>query len=56
MSKKQAEAGKGSAPRKSADQSKYAENHGKIFKTLTWLEKKKQQEEAFIQSCVKMNS
>jgi hypothetical protein len=41
---KYSEAGKGSAPRKNADQEAYAQNHEKIFGAVGPLARKKQEE------------
>lgn len=41
---KHSEAGKGSAPRKNADQEAYAQNHEKIFGAVGPLARKKQEE------------
>lgn len=41
---KHSEAGKGSAPRKTADQEAYAQNHEKIFGAVGPLARKKQEE------------
>lgn len=41
---KHSEAGKGSAPRKSADYENYSSNHSKIFGNSGPLERKKQEE------------
>jgi hypothetical protein len=40
----QAEAGKGSAPRKAQDQKSYSENYDRIFGGNSWLERKKREE------------
>jgi hypothetical protein len=40
----QAEAGKGSAPRKNQDLKSYQDNYDKIFGGNSWLERKKREE------------
>jgi hypothetical protein len=41
---KHSDAGKGSAPRKTADQNSYSENHSKIFGESGFLARKKREE------------
>lgn len=41
-----AEAGKGSAPRKTQDHAAYTQNYNKIFGEQSWLERKKKEEQS----------